>query len=122
MPTIERITSTGDATKDAAAIMELHQESTGAQMTHEEAEEREQRAREFALEAPRNALVDTPYQEGETIEVIVHEGDEEDVTADTVNVETSDNSGDNEAAVDRKTAEGGITRQAISSPHPSLSE
>lgn len=121
MATIERITSTGDVEKDAKAINELHQESLASQMTHEEALEREQKAREAALEPPRNALVENPYSAGETIEVVVHEGDDKDVSESA-----TDTSGGDESIVDRQKAsvrknfDGSVTRQAAASPQPAI--
>lgn len=121
MATIERITSTGDADKDAEAVQELHKDFLDANITYEQALEREDAARAAALEPPRNALVEQPYAEGETIEVIVHEGDAEDVSASA-----SDKSGADESVVDRqkatlrKTLEGTTTRQAAASPQPAV--
>lgn len=123
MVTLERITSTGNVEQDAQAVADLNDASETNNLSIEEAEAREQKAREAALEPPRNALVEQPYREGETIDVVVHDDGSDDpaeeVTPQRRVVSSSDESVvDAQRASVRKTAEGTDTRQAISSPQP----
>jgi hypothetical protein len=116
MATIERITSSGDAVKDEKAINAMRPEGEVLQ-SRDELEAREQKAREQVLEPPRNALVEVPYAAGETIAVVVQEGDEKQEAEIS-----GDLSGADEKSVDRKTPEGKMTNQAIRSPQPPVAK
>jgi hypothetical protein len=122
MAELEKITSTGDFEKDAVAVREhvasTDEEREAAKSNADPLDEMrayQQKVSDAALEPPSNALVEKPYNEGETISVKVIES--EVVEAG----EAAGDSGADEATVDRKAGKV-TTAQAIRSPQPSVTQ